>query len=126
MPISKEFLEKFYERHGLSRVGELHCWAKTVAMEGNLVVVCLNMEAPEAARCGFGRELASRLAHEKGSYITDKIGGGHFNHGSKPVFAIDCKEESELEPALDKLRSLKIEYIRMVDRIYDAFKPKSL
>lgn len=125
MPISDEFLKKFKEGHGLSRDGELHCWIKTARMRESLAsVVCLNIAAPEAAECGLGRELARRLAQERGCYITDRI--DYSGQRSKPVFAIDCEEDSELEPAFDKLRGLKIEYIRMIDRIYGAFKPKSI
>lgn len=129
MPISEEFIEKFKERHRLSRAGELCCWNKTVTMttERAIVsVVCLNITASEAAKCGLGRELARRLAQERGCYITDRIMSGYLNQYGKPVFAIDCGEDSELEPAIDKLRSLNNEFVRMIDRFYGAFKPKSL
>lgn len=127
MPINGESFERFKERHRLSRNEELYYRIKTVRMGENVApVVCLNMRASEAAKCGLGRELASRLAQEKGCYITDRITGDYLNYYDEPAFAIDCEDDSELEPAIDRLRSLNGEFARMIDRIYNAFKPKSL
>lgn len=100
--------------------------------------VALSITAPEGAESGLGRILAKRLVGEggwhsdrfvpgKGYYVDDEnVQIGNFPPVKRTVFAVRCAQDDQLEPALDKLRSLKIEYIRMIDRIYNTFKPKSL